>query len=77
MMTKKVKPKLKAAEREVERAAKARLNAAAPDGHEILLAIREFFCLDNPVYPSAMVLNDNRTLKQAVADYIAKVEGNT
>lgn len=55
--------------------ANARLIAAAPDGHDILLAINEFFRHHNPVDPSATVLADDRTLKQAVADYIAKSTG--
>jgi hypothetical protein len=58
-----------------EMLANALLIAAAPDAHEILLAIHEFFRHHNPVDPSALVLGDDRTLKQAVADYLAKAAG--
>lgn len=52
------------------------LIAAAPDGHEILLAIHEFFRHWNPVDPSTM-FNDTDTFKQAVEAYIAKAKGNS
>jgi hypothetical protein len=58
-----------------ERAGNGRLIAAAPDGHKILAAVHEFFRHHNPVEPSALMPDDDRTLRQAVADYMAKVAG--
>lgn len=55
--------------------ANARLIAAAPEGHEIMMAIHEFFRHYNPANPSALALDGERTLKEAVADYIAKATG--
>lgn len=53
----------------------ARLLAASPDAYEILAAIGEFFRHHNPVDPGALVLDDDRTLGQAVAEYLARVRG--
>lgn len=58
-----------------ECAANARLIAAAPDGHDILLAIHEYFRHWNPANPSSLALDGGRTLKEAVAEYIAKANG--
>lgn len=58
-----------------EEEANARLMSASPDAHAILLAINEFFRHHNPAYPSTM-FDEERTLKQAVADYLAKAEGH-
>ena len=57
--------------------ANARLIAAAPEGHEVLMAIHEFFRHWNPADPSALLRDDGTTLKQAVEAYVAKVQGAT
>lgn len=52
----------------------ANLIAAAPSMLEILKQINEFFRHNNPVFPSALDLDDS-TFKDAVANIVAKAEG--
>ena len=53
----------------------AHVFAAAPDAHSILWTINEFFRHNNPVAPSETMLDDDRTLKKAIGDYLAKARG--
>jgi len=53
----------------------ARLISAAPEAHELLLQINEFFRHWGSPDPSAM-FDETRTFKQAVEEYLAKVSGD-
>lgn len=56
-----------------EAVANARLIAAAPDAHAILLAMHEYFRHHSGVEPSALF--DERTFRQAVEAYLKKAGG--
>lgn len=56
--------------------ADTRLLAAAWDAREILMVIHEYFRHWGPVDPSVTLDDSGRTLKNAVAAYIAKLQGD-